>query len=222
MSEIKPSEVTSILRQQLQNFNLKTEMEETGTVLLVGDGIARVYGLQNARSGELVTFESKSGGETVTGIALNLEEDNVGVVLLGDAKSLNEGDICKRTGRIASIRVGEGLLGRVINTLGEPIDGKGPIEGDLHEMPIERKAPGVIFRQPVKQPLQTGLKAVDAMIPIGRGQRELIIGDRQTGMKARILKWFSIPFSSGSRFVRTLHILSELSIRVCQNSSLIL
>ncbi|MBQ3850695.1 MAG: F0F1 ATP synthase subunit alpha, partial [Bacteroidales bacterium] len=184
MSEIKPSEVTSILRQQLQNFNLKTEMEETGTVLLVGDGIARVYGLQNARSGELVTFESQSGGETVTGIALNLEEDNVGVVLLGDAKSLNEGDLCKRTGRIASIRVGEGLLGRVINTLGEPIDGKGPIEGDLHEMPIERKAPGVIFRQPVKQPLQTGLKAVDAMIPIGRGQRELIIGDRQTGKTA--------------------------------------
>ena len=184
MSEIKPSEVTSILRQQLQNLNLSTEMEETGTVLLVGDGIARVYGLQNARSGELVTFESKSGGETVTGIALNLEEDNVGVVLLGDAKSLNEGDLCKRTGRIASIRVGEGLLGRVINTLGEPIDGKGPIEGDLHEMPIERKAPGVIYRQPVKQPLQTGLKAVDAMIPIGRGQRELIIGDRQTGKTA--------------------------------------
>ena len=184
MSEIKPSEVTSILRQQLQNLDLSTEMEETGTVLLVGDGIARVYGLQNARSGELVTFESKSGGETVTGIALNLEEDNVGVVLLGDAKSLNEGDICKRTGRIASIRVGEGLLGRVINTLGEPIDGKGPIEGDLHEMPIERKAPGVIYRQPVKQPLQTGLKAVDAMIPIGRGQRELIIGDRQTGKTA--------------------------------------
>ena len=184
MSEIKPSEVTSILRQQLQNLDLSTEMEETGTVLLVGDGIARVYGLQNARSGELVTFESKSGGETVTGIALNLEEDNVGVVLLGDAKSLNEGDLCKRTGRIASIRVGEGLLGRVINTLGEPIDGKGPIEGDLHEMPIERKAPGVIYRQPVKQPLQTGLKAVDAMIPIGRGQRELIIGDRQTGKTA--------------------------------------
>jgi proton translocating ATP synthase, F1 alpha subunit len=184
MSEIKPSEVTSILRQQLQNLDLSTEMEETGTVLLVGDGIARVYGLQNARSGELVTFESKSGGETVTGIALNLEEDNVGVVLLGDAKSLNEGDICKRTERIASIRVGEGLLGRVINTLGEPIDGKGPIEGDLHEMPIERKAPGVIYRQPVKQPLQTGLKAVDAMIPIGRGQRELIIGDRQTGKTA--------------------------------------
>ncbi len=184
MSEIKPSEVTSILRQQLQNFDLKTEMEETGTVLLVGDGIARVYGLQNVRSGELVTFETTAAGDTTTGIALNLEEDNVGVVLLGDSKNLNEGDICKRTGRIASLRVGEGLLGRVINTLGEPIDGKGQIEGDLYEMPIERKAPGVIFRQPVKEPLQTGLKAVDAMIPIGRGQRELIIGDRQTGKTA--------------------------------------
>ena len=184
MAEIKPSEVTSILRQQLQNLNLKTDLEETGTVLLVGDGIARVYGLQNVRSGELLTFETQSGGETVTGIALNLEEDNVGAVLLGDSKSLNEGDLCKRTGRIASIKVGEGLLGRVINTLGEPIDGKGPIEGTLYEMPIERKAPGVIFRQPVKEPLQTGLKAVDAMIPIGRGQRELIIGDRQTGKTA--------------------------------------
>lgn len=184
MSEIKPSEVTSILRQQLQNFDLKTEMEETGTVLLVGDGIARVYGLHNVRSGELVTFETTATGDTATGIALNLEEDNVGVVLLGDSKNLNEGDICKRTGRIASLRVGEGLLGRVINTLGEPIDGKGQIEGPLYEMPIERKAPGVIFRQPVKQPLQTGLKAVDAMIPIGRGQRELIIGDRQTGKTA--------------------------------------
>ena len=184
MAEIKPSEVTSILRQQLQNVNLKTEMEETGTVLLVGDGIARVYGLQNVRSGELVTFETMSGADNITGIALNLEEDNVGVVLLGDSKSLNEGDICKRTGRIASIKVGEGLLGRVINTLGEPIDGKGAIEGELCEMPIERKAPGVIFRQPVKEPLQTGLKAVDAMIPIGRGQRELIIGDRQTGKTA--------------------------------------
>lgn len=184
MAEIKPSEVTSILRQQLQNFNLQTEMEETGTVLNVGDGIARVYGLNSAKSGELVTFEAASGGDPVTGIALNLEEDNVGVVLLGDSKNLNEGDICKRTGRIASIRVGEGLLGRVINTLGEPIDGKGPIQGDLYEMPIERKAPGVIYRQPVKEPLQTGLKAVDAMIPIGRGQRELIIGDRQTGKTA--------------------------------------
>ena len=138
MAEIKPSEVTSILRQQLQNFNQKSEMEEVGTVLLVGDGIARVYGLQNARSGELVTFSTKNGDE-ITGIALNLEEDNVGVVLLGDSKSLNEGDICKRTGRIASIKVGEGLLGRVINTLGQPIDGKGDIEGELIEMPIERK-----------------------------------------------------------------------------------
>lgn len=183
MAEIKPSEVTSILRQQLQHFDLSAEVEETGTVLLVGDGIARVYGLRNARSGELVTFETGTGS-TVTGIALNLEEDNVGVVLLGNSKNLNEGDICKRTGRIASIPVGEGLLGRVINTLGEPIDGKGRIEGDLYEMPIERKAPGVIFRQPVKEPLQTGLKAIDAMIPIGRGQRELIIGDRQTGKSA--------------------------------------
>ena len=183
MAEIKPSEVSTILRQQLENFKQKSEMEEVGTVLLVGDGIARVYGLQNARSGELVTFSTKNGDE-ITGIALNLEEDNVGVVLLGDSKSLNEGDICKRTGRIASIKVGEGLLGRVINTLGQPIDGKGDIEGKLYEMPIERKAPGVIYRQPVKEPLQTGLKAVDAMIPIGRGQRELIIGDRQTGKTA--------------------------------------
>ena len=183
MAEIKPSEVTSILRQQLENFNQKSEMEEVGTVLLVGDGIARVYGLHNVQSGELVMFRTRNGDE-ITGIALNLEEDNVGVVLLGDSKSLNEGDICKRTGRIASIKVGEGLLGRVINTLGQPIDGKGDIEGELIELPIERKAPGVIFRQPVKRPLQTGIKAIDAMIPIGRGQRELIIGDRQTGKTA--------------------------------------
>ncbi|MDR2868405.1 MAG: F0F1 ATP synthase subunit alpha [Bacteroidales bacterium] len=182
MSEIKPSEVTAILRQQLQNFDSQVQLEETGTVLLVGDGIARVYGLQNACSGELVTFDNR--GNQVTGIVLNLEEDNVGIVLLGDSKAINEGDICKRTGRIASIKVGEGLLGRVINTLGEPIDGKGEISGELYEMPIERKAPGVIFRQPVQEPLQTGIKAVDAMIPIGRGQRELIIGDRQTGKTA--------------------------------------
>ncbi|MEG2071232.1 MAG: F0F1 ATP synthase subunit alpha [Bacteroidales bacterium] len=182
MAEIKPSEVTAILRQQLQNFDSKAELEEMGTVLIVGDGIARVYGLHNACSGELVIFEKPSGD--VMGIVLNLEEDNVGVVLLGDSKDLNEGDICKRTGKIASLNVGEGLLGRVINTLGEPIDGKGEIEGTLYEMPIERKAPGVIFRQPVKEPLQTGIKAVDAMIPIGRGQRELIIGDRQTGKTA--------------------------------------
>ena len=183
MAEIKPSEVTAILRQQLQNFDVKAQLEETGTVLVVGDGIARVYGLYNACSGELVTFETQEG-KSITGIVLNLEEDNVGVVLLGDSKQLNEGDICKRTGKIASINVGEGLLGRVINTLGEPIDGKGNIEGKLYEMPIERKAPGVIFRQPVKEPLQTGIKAIDAMIPIGRGQRELIIGDRQTGKTA--------------------------------------
>ena len=183
MAEIKPSEVSTILRQQLENFKQKSEMEEVGTVLLVGDGIARVYGLHNVQSGELVTFRTKTGDE-ITGIALNLEEDNVGVVLLGDSKSLNEGDICKRTGRIASLKVGEGLLGRVINTLGQPIDGKGDIEGDLIELPIERKAPGVIYRQPVKRPLQTGIKAIDAMIPIGRGQRELIIGDRQTGKTA--------------------------------------
>ncbi len=182
MSQIKPSEVTAILRQQLQNFESQASLDETGTVLLVGDGIARVYGLHNAQSGELVVFEKEEG--TITGIVLNLEEDNVGIVLLGDSKSLKEGDLCKRTGRIASIKVGEGLLGRVINTLGDPIDGKGLIEGDLYEMPIERKAPGVIFRQPVKEPLQTGIKAVDAMIPIGRGQRELIIGDRQTGKTA--------------------------------------
>ncbi|MBQ9435227.1 MAG: F0F1 ATP synthase subunit alpha [Bacteroidales bacterium] len=182
MAEIKPSEVTAILRQQLQNFDVKADLEETGTVLIVGDGIARVYGLRNAQSGELVVFENT--GTPVMGIVLNLEEDNVGVVLLGDSKTLNEGDLCKRTGKIASIKVGEGLLGRVINTLGNPIDGKGEIEGTLYEMPIERKAPGVIFRQPVKEPLQTGIKAVDAMIPIGRGQRELIIGDRQTGKTA--------------------------------------
>ena len=182
MPEIKPSEVTAILRQQLLEHNFKSELEETGSVLIVGDGIARVYGLQNARSGELVVFEKP--GSSVTGIVLNLEEDNVGVVLLGDSKNINEGDLCKRTGRIASIKVGEGLVGRVINTLGQPIDGKGEIQGELYELPLERKAPGVIFRQPVKEPLQTGLKAVDAMIPIGRGQRELIIGDRQTGKTA--------------------------------------
>jgi F-type H+-transporting ATPase subunit alpha len=182
MPEIKPSEITAILREQLNHFNFRAELEETGTILLVGDGIARVYGLQNALAGELVVFEKSQGN--VMGIVLNLEEDNVGIVLLGDSRMLNEGDICKRTGRVASIKAGEGLLGRVINTIGEPIDGKGELEGELYEMPIERKAPGVIFRQPVKEPLQTGIKAIDAMIPIGRGQRELIIGDRQTGKTA--------------------------------------
>jgi len=180
MAEIKPAEVTAILRQQLAGFKYESELEEVGTVLQVGDGIARVYGLTQVGSGELVEFE-KTG---VMGVVLNLEEDNVGVVLLGESENIIEGDIVKRTKRIASLNVGEGMLGRVINTLGQPIDGKGPIEGPVYEMPIERKAPGVIFRQPVNQPLQTGIKAIDAMIPIGRGQRELIIGDRQTGKTA--------------------------------------
>lgn len=179
MAEIKPSEITAILRQQLSNSNLDATLEEVGTVLTVGDGIARVYGLMNVQAGELVEFDNG-----VQAIVQNLEEDNVGVVILGESESINEGDIVKRTKRIASITVGEGLLGRVINTIGEPIDGKGAIEGELFEMPLERKAPGVIFRQPVEEPLQTGLKAVDSMIPIGRGQRELIIGDRQTGKTA--------------------------------------
>jgi len=179
MADIKPDEISAILRQQLSNFNASADLEEVGTVLQVGDGIARVYGLNGVRSGELVEFENG-----VKAIALNLEEDNVGVVLMGDSKSIKEGNKVKRTGQIASIKVGEGLVGRVINMLGEPIDGKGPIKGDLYEMPLERKAPGVIFREPVKEPLQTGIKAIDAMIPIGRGQRELVIGDRQTGKTA--------------------------------------
>ncbi len=179
MPEIKPDEISAILRQQLSNSHVATEMEEVGTVLQVGDGIARVYGLNNVRSGELVEFEN-----SVRAIALNLEEDNVGVVLMGDSGNIKEGAKVRRTGKIASINVGEGMLGRVVNTLGEPIDGKGPLTGEKYEMPLERKAPGVIFREPVKEPLQTGIKAIDAMIPIGRGQRELIIGDRQTGKTA--------------------------------------
>jgi F-type H+/Na+-transporting ATPase subunit alpha len=179
MVQIKPDEISAILRQQLSNFNVGASLEEIGTVLQIGDGIARVYGLNNVRSGELVEFENG-----VKAIALNLEEDNVGVVLMGDSAEIKEGDKVKRTNKIASIMVGEGMCGRVINTLGEPIDGKGPIQGDLYEMPLERKAPGVIFREPVKEPLQTGIKAIDAMIPIGRGQRELVIGDRQTGKTA--------------------------------------
>lgn len=179
MVDIKPDEISSILRSQLSNFNVEANLEEVGTVLQVGDGIARVYGLNNVSSGELVEFENG-----VKAIALNLEEDNVGVVLMGDSGDIKEGQTVKRTGKIASIKVGDGLAGRVINTLGEPIDGRGPIAGDLYEMPLERKAPGVIFREPVKQPLQTGIKAIDAMIPIGRGQRELVIGDRQTGKSA--------------------------------------
>jgi len=179
MVDIKPDEISAILRQQLSNFNAAAELEEVGTVLQVGDGIARVYGLNNVGSGELVEFENG-----VRGIALNLEEDNVGVVLMGETGELQEGSKVKRTGKIGSINVGEGMLGRVVNTLGEPIDGKGPLSGKLYEMPLERKAPGVIYREPVKEPLQTGVKAIDAMIPIGRGQRELIIGDRQTGKTA--------------------------------------
>ncbi|MFM9909584.1 MAG: F0F1 ATP synthase subunit alpha [Chitinophagaceae bacterium] len=179
MVEIKPDEISAILRQQLGNFNAGADLEEVGSVLQVGDGIARVYGLNNVRSGELVEFENG-----VLAIALNLEEDNVGVVLMGDSGNIKEGAKVRRTGKIASIKVGEGMLGRVVNTLGEPIDGKGPLTGERYEMPLERKAPGVIFREPVKEPLQTGIKAIDAMIPIGRGQRELIIGDRQTGKTA--------------------------------------
>ena len=173
---IKPSETSDILQQQLDNVDLKAEFEEIGTVLEVGDGVANVFGLDNVTSGELIEFENG-----VRGVAMNLEEDQVGVVLLNLGDRVKENFTAKRTGHIASIHVGEGLLGRVIDTLGEPIDGAGPITGDLLELPLERKAPGVIYRQPVKEPLQTGIKAVDSMVPIGRGQRELIIGDRQTG-----------------------------------------
>ncbi|MFM8962642.1 MAG: F0F1 ATP synthase subunit alpha, partial [Sphingomonadales bacterium] len=176
MADIKPAEVSAILREQLSGFRSEAELQEVGTVLQVGDGIARIYGMNGVQYGELIEFD---GG--MQGIALNLEEDNVGAVLLGRSSSVKEGDTVRRLGKIASVKVGDGMVGRVVDTLGQPIDGKGPIQGDLYEMPIERKAPGVIFRQPVNEPLQTGIKAVDAMIPIGRGQRELIIGDRQTG-----------------------------------------
>jgi F-type H+-transporting ATPase subunit alpha len=176
MAAIKPAEVSAILKQQLTNFEAKATLNEVGTVLQVGDGIARVYGLSNVQYGELVEFDNG-----LEGIVLNLEEDNAGVVLLGASTSIREGSTVKRTERIASLRAGEGVVGRVVDTLGAPIDGKGPIQGKTYEMPLERKAPGVIFREPVTEPLQTGIKAVDAMIPIGRGQRELIIGDRQTG-----------------------------------------
>lgn len=179
MVDVRPDEVSAILREQLSGFKTETELEEVGTVLQIGDGIARIYGLTQVQSGELVEFENG-----LQGIVLNLEEDNVGVVLLGSSDEIKEGDTIKRTRRIASINVGEGMLGRVVNTLGQPIDGKGPLAGKTYEMPIERKAPGVIFRQPVTEPLQTGIKAIDAMIPIGRGQRELVIGDRQTGKTA--------------------------------------
>jgi F-type H+-transporting ATPase subunit alpha len=176
MADVKPAEVSAILREQLSGFRSETELQEVGTVLSIGDGIARIYGLTGVQYGELIEFD---GG--LQAIALNLEEDNVGAVLLGRSQSIKEGDTVKRLRRIASVKVGEGLVGRVIDTLGNPIDGKGPITGELFEMPIERKAPGVIFRQPVTEPLQTGIKSIDAMIPVGRGQRELIIGDRQTG-----------------------------------------
>ncbi len=179
MSNIKPTEISQILKHQLEGFKSQAELEEIGTVLQVGDGLARIYGLSNVEANEMIEFESG-----VKGIVLNLEEDNVGAVLLGLSSKVKEGDAVKRLQRIASIMVGEQLLGRVINTLGEPIDGKGAIQGELLEMPLERKAPGVIYRQPVKKPLQTGIKAIDAMIPIGRGQRELILGDRQTGKTA--------------------------------------
>ena len=180
MADIKASEVTAILKKQLAGLDLDESLQEVGTVLNAGDGIARVFGLENVESGELVEFPAAG----VHGIVLNLEEDNVGVVLLGDSSLVQEGDKVKRTHLIASIPVGEGLVGRVVDTLGNPIDGKGPIAGDLLDMPLERKAPGVIYRQPVNEPLQTGIKSIDAMIPIGRGQRELIIGDRQTGKTA--------------------------------------
>ena len=176
MAEIKPAEVSAILREQLSGFKSEAELEEVGTVLQVGDGIARIYGLQGVQYGELIEFDNG-----LQGIALNLEEDNVGAVLLGVSTDIKEGDNVKRTGKIASVNVGEKMLGRVVDTLGQPIDGKGPIEGELFEMPIERRAPGVIYRQPVNEPLQTGVKAIDSMIPVGRGQRELVIGDRQTG-----------------------------------------
>ena len=176
MAEVNPAEISAILKKQLKDFDSSSSLNEIGSVLTVGDGIARAYGLSNAQYGELVEFSNGTQG-----IVLNLEEDNVGIVLLGASTGIKEGDTVKRTSTIASVKVGEGIVGRVVNTLGVPIDGKGDLTGDLFEMPLERKAPGVIFRQPVNEPLQTGIKSVDAMIPIGRGQRELVIGDRQTG-----------------------------------------
>ena len=176
MAEVNPAEISAILKKQLKDFDSTSSLDEIGSVLTVGDGIARAYGLSNAQYGELVEFSNGTQG-----IVLNLEEDNVGIVLLGSSTDIKEGDTVKRTSRIASVKVGEGIVGRVVDTLGNPIDGKGELKGELYEMPLERKAPGVIFRQPVNEPLQTGIKSVDAMIPIGRGQRELVIGDRQTG-----------------------------------------
>jgi len=179
MAEVKPAEISAILKQQLSGFEAGASLDEVGTVLTVGDGIVRAYGLANVQYGELVEFDG--GAE---GIVLNLEEDNVGIVLLGTSVGIKEGSTVKRTERIASVKVGEGIVGRVVDTLGNPIDGKGPITGETYEMPLERKAPGVVYREPVTEPLQTGIKAIDAMIPVGRGQRELVIGDRQTGKTA--------------------------------------
>ena len=179
MNDVRPDEVSAILREQLSNVKSEAELEEVGTVLQIGDGVARIYGLSHAEAGELLEFENG-----VQALVLNLEEDNVGAVLLGLSAGIKEGDTVKRTKRIASIQVGDKLCGRVVNTLAQPIDGKGPVGGELFEMPLERKAPGVIYRQPVSEPLQTGIKSIDSMIPIGRGQRELIIGDRQTGKSA--------------------------------------
>lgn len=182
MAEVRPDEVSAILREQLSGTRTAAELEEVGTVLQVGDGVARIYGLSKAQAGELLEFDNG-----LKAMVLNLEEDNVGAVLFGDSKGVKEGDTVKRTKKIASLMVGEGMLGRVVDTLGNPIDGKGPITGELYEMPLERKAPGVIYRQPVTEPLQTGIKSIDAMIPIGRGQRELVIGDRQTGKTAVVI-----------------------------------
>ena len=173
MSQIRPDEISSIIRDQLSNSKSSTQLEEIGTVLQIGDGVARIYGLTNAQAGEIIEFENGTKG-----LVLNLEEDNVGSVLMGDYSDLKEGDSVKRTKEIASIKVGDGMCGRVVDTLGNPVDGKGAIKGKLYDMPLERKAPGVIYREPVSEPLQTGIKAIDSMIPIGRGQRELIIGDR--------------------------------------------
>ncbi len=179
MAEVRPDEISAILREQLTNFKSDAELEEVGTVLQIGDGVARIYGLTQVQAGELLEFENG-----LQALALNLEEDNVGAVVLGESSDIREGDTIRRTNKIASVNVGEKLLGRVVDTLGNPIDGKGPVGGDLYQMPLERKAPGVIYRQPVNEPLQTGIKAIDSMIPIGRGQRELIIGDRQVGKTA--------------------------------------
>lgn len=179
MAEINPAEISAIIKKQISGFESKASLDEVGTVLEVGDGIANVYGLTNAEYGELVEFENG-----INGMVLNLAEDNVGVVLFGKSTDINEGEVVKRTKKIASLKIGDGIVGRVVNTLGKPIDGKGPIEGETFDMPIERKAPGVIYREPVSEPLQTGIKSIDAMVPVGRGQRELVIGDRQTGKTA--------------------------------------